>query len=120
MTRHDQRSRWLLAVAVAAGWGLLAGWWTPRSPLTTGEALWSIGISVAVGVAAGTALRSRWSLMVAPAVFAVVFELTRLGTDGPTVDGIHATLYGLFAFAVGRGFHALVSVLPMVLGAAFG
>ncbi len=120
MTRHDQRSRWLLAAAVAAGWGLLAGWWTPRSPLTTGEALWSIGISVAVGVAAGALVRSRWSLLTAPAVFAVVFELTRLGTDGPTVDGIATTSFGVFAFAVGRGFHGLVSVLPMVLGAAVG
>lgn len=120
MNRQDLRSRWLLVVAVAAGWGSLAGWWTPRSPLTTGEALGSIAISVAVGFAAGAVVRSRWSLLAAPAVSAVVFELTRLGTDGPTVDGIHATLYGLMAFAVGRGFHALVSVLPMVLGAAFG
>lgn len=121
MTRREQRNGWLLAAAVAAGWGLLAGWWTPRSPLTTGEALWSIGISLAVGVAAGVVVRSRWAMLVAPAVFVVAFELTRLGTDGPTVDGIHVTtLHGLFAFVVGRGFHALISVLPMILGAAFG
>lgn len=121
MTRREHRSRWLLAAAVAAGWGLLAGWWTPRSPLTTGEALWSVGISVAVGVVAGVATRSRWGMLLAPVLFAVVFELTRLDTDGPTVDGIHATtVYGLIALVVGRGFHALISVLPMVLGAAFG
>ncbi len=121
MTRREQWSRWLLAAAVAAGWGVLAGWWTPRSPLTTGEALWSIGISVAVGIAAGAATRSRWTMLLAPVLFAAVFEATRLGTDGPTVDGIHVTtLYGLVAFAVGRGFQALISVLPMVLGAAFG
>ena len=120
MPRRDQRSRWPLAVAVAAGWGLLAGWWTPRSPVTTSQALWSIVISVAVGLAAGAVVRSRWSLLATPVVFAVAFELSRRGTDGPTVDGIHTTLYGLFAFAVGRGFQALISVLPMVLGAAFG
>ncbi len=76
MTRRDQRSRWPLAVAVAAGWGLLAGWWTPRSPVTTSQALWSIVISVAVGLAAGAVVRSRWSLLAAP----VVVELNRLGS----------------------------------------
>ena len=120
MTRRDRRARWLLGAVLAAGWGLLAGWWTPRSPLTTSEALWSIGISVAVGAFAGAAARTRWMMLAAPVVFAAVFEITRLGTSGPTVDGIHTTVYGLIAFVVGRGFHGLVSVLPMVLGVAFG
>lgn len=112
--------RWLVAVVVPVAWGVIAGWWTLRSPLTTREALWSIGISVAVGAVAGAAARSRWMMLVAPVLFAGVFELVRLPISGPTVDGIHFTLYGLMTFAVGRGFHALISVLPMVLGAAFG
>lgn len=114
------RKGWLFAAAVAIGWGLLAGWWTPRGPLTTGEALWSIAISVLVGGAAGLASRSRWAMLGAPLLFASAFELMRVGTDGPTVDGIHTSLYGWLAFGVGRGFHALVSTLPILWGAAIG
>jgi pimeloyl-ACP methyl ester carboxylesterase len=109
-----------LAVGVAVAWGLLAGWWTPRGPLTTGQALASLGIGLAVGAAAGVLTRSRWSMLLAPTVFVAVFELTRLGTDGPTVDGIHASTYGLIALAVGRGVHGLLAVVPMLLGAALG
>jgi proline iminopeptidase len=110
--------------SVAAGsagcWGLLAGWWMPRGPLTSSHALWSIGISVVVGVIAGVVTRSRWAMLAAPAAFAATFELVRMGTDGPTVDGIHLSTYGLLAFAVGRGFHALVALGPLVWGAAVG
>ncbi len=106
------------AIGVAASWGLIAGLWTPRSPLTTGQAIWSIAISLLVGAAAGLVLRSRWAMLIAPAVFAVVFEVVRRGTDGPTVDGIEFTTYGIFAFVVGRGFHALLSLLPLSFGAA--
>jgi pimeloyl-ACP methyl ester carboxylesterase len=116
----DRRLGIATAAAVAAGWGLLAGWWTPRGPLTTAEALWSIAISLVVGGIAGFVSKSRWSMLAAPVAFAVVFELVRLGTDGPTVDGIETSTYGLLAFAVGRGFHAFLSLFPMVLGAAVG
>ena len=40
--------------------------------------------------------------------------------DGPTVDAPHLSTYGVFAFVVGRGFHALLSLLSMALGAAWG
>ena len=59
-------------------------------------------------------------MLLVPVLFVTAFELTRLGTDGPTVDGIHTTLYGMLAFGVGRGFQTLVSVLPMVLGCTVG
>ena len=131
-TARDNARRWLQplwrdwrigpAVAVGASglWGLLAGIWTPRGPLSSGEAIWSIVLSLAFGAIAGLAMRSRLAIAVAPVAFAVVFELTRLGTDGPTVDGIHFSTYGTIAFVTGRGFHALLSLLPMVLGAAVG
>ena len=111
--------------AVAAGgltvvWALVAGWWMPRGPLTSGQALASLAISLLVGVNAGLVTRSRWAMLAAPALFAVIYEIARLGTDGPTVDGIHVSAYGLIAFVVGRGFYSLVSLLPMLLGAAGG
>jgi proline iminopeptidase len=60
-------------------------------------------------------------MLLAPAVFVVVFEVMRAGVTGPTVDGIHLTsTYGIMAFAVGRGVHALLALLPMVFGAALG
>ncbi len=108
------------AVVAVAVWALIAAWWMPRGPLTTGQALWSILLSLVVGVAAGLVMRSRWAMLVAPVVFAVVFELARIGTDGPTVDGIHLSTYGVLALVVGRGFHALLSLVPLVFGATIG
>jgi pimeloyl-ACP methyl ester carboxylesterase len=49
-----------------------------------------------------------------------VFELTRIGTDGPTVDAPEFTTYGIFALLVGRGFHALISLAPLAFGAVIG
>ncbi|MEQ8719054.1 MAG: alpha/beta hydrolase [Acidimicrobiales bacterium] len=108
------------AAGTALGWGVLTGWLTPRGPLTTSAALTSIVVSVAVGVLAGAALRSRWAILAAPVAFAIGVEVTRLGVDGPTVDGIHTSEYGLIALVVGRGFHALVALVPLALGATFG
>ncbi len=121
--RMPHRSRSLAAlaaVAVAAAWGLATGWWTPRGPLTSSAAIWSIALSLAVGGLAGFALRSRWAMLLAPTTFAIVFELTRLRVDGPMVDGIHASFYGVIALVTGRGFHALVALMPLALGAALG
>jgi proline iminopeptidase len=111
----------LSAVAAAAAvWGLTAGRWTPRGPLTTSQAIWSIVISLVVGGLGGLLMRSRWAILIGPLVFAVAFELTRLGTDGPTVDTPALTTYGILALVVGRGFHALISLAPMAFGAVIG
>jgi proline iminopeptidase len=107
-------------VSLAGAWGLVAGLWTPRGPLTSSAAIWSIVISLVVGGVAGYVLRSRWAMLLAPAVFVAVLELTRLPVDGPMVDGIRASFYGAIALITGRGFHALLTLLPMALGAAVG
>jgi proline iminopeptidase len=109
-----------IAAAVTGTWAVVAGRWTPRGPLTSREALWSIVLSVAVGATCGLVTRSRWIMLASPALFVVVFEAVRAHVDGPTVDGLHFSTYGIMAFVVGRGFHALVSWLPMMLGAASG
>ena len=112
---------WALATAAAVGYGLLAGWWTPRGPVSAVEGLVTMGLGLLVGFLAGFLLRTRWAMLLAPAVFVVVVELVRLDTSGPTVDGIHlGSTYGAIAFAVGRGVHGLLALLPMVLGAAVG
>jgi proline iminopeptidase len=109
-----------VGAALAAGWGLLSGWMMPRGPLTTGEALATMTVSLVIGIAAGASMRTRWAMLVAPVVSVVVFEAARLGAEGPTVDAVHASTYGIFAFIVGRGFHALLALTPMILGAAAG
>lgn len=111
---------WALGALVPVVWAVVAGLWTPRGPLTTAEVLAAMIIGALVGYAAGLLSRSRWAMLVAPVVFMTVFEIMRLGYSGPTVDAPASSEYGIFAFVVGRGFHGLVGLTPMVLGAAFG
>jgi pimeloyl-ACP methyl ester carboxylesterase len=109
------------AVGIATLAALISGWWMPRGPMSTTQALTAWLLGGLVGLLAGLAMRSRWAMLIAPAVFVVVFELTRIGADGPTVDAIHPfSTYGILSFVVGRGFHAVVALGPMVIGAAFG
>jgi proline iminopeptidase len=116
----DRRLGVAVVLGIAGGWGLAAGLWIPRGPLTTAESLTTMVMGLVVGAISGLALRSRWAMLAAPVVATAVFELTRLGIDGPTVDGIHTSPYGIFALAVGRIFHALLGLTPMILGAAMG
>jgi proline iminopeptidase len=89
--------------------------------MSTWEGLAALVLGLVVGCVTGLLLRTRWSMLVAPLAFSLAFELARLGASGPTVDGIHlGSTYGIMAFAVGRGVHGLLSLLPLVLGAALG
>jgi len=116
----DRRLLVPAAMVLTATWAAVAGWWMPRGPLTTTAALVSILISLGVGVLAGRLVHSRWAMVLAPTVFVAIYELTRIGVDGPMVDAIHPSAYGVIALITGRGFHALLTLLPMVLGAALG
>lgn len=116
---------WLVALALvvvlATAFALLSAWLTPRGPVTTGEALTSMALALSVGVGAGLITGSRWSLLVAPVVFAIVFELARIGTVGPTVDEISVgSFLGMVALILGRGVHGLLVLAPMALGATYG
>jgi proline iminopeptidase len=118
---HDRRIGLASAVGLSTVAGIVTGWWTPRGPMTTGQALAAMAVGAMVGWAAGTAMRSRWSIAVAPTVFVVAFEMTRLGSDGPTVDALRPEgTYGILAMIVGRGFHGLLALVPMMIGATFG
>lgn len=117
----DRRGRAGVAAAVAALYAMVAGWWTPRGPVTVVEALAAMLLGLVVGLAAGAVLRSRWAMVLAPVVFVAVFEVVRWGAVGPTVDGLHpGSVYGVIALVAGRGFHGLLTLAPMVLGAALG
>lgn len=108
------------SVLVVVGWALAVGTWTPRGPQTTSEALLSIAVALAAGGLAGWAWRSRWTIVAAPAAFAVVAELARLDVVGPTVDAIHTSEYGIYVLVSGRVAHGLLALVPMALGAAMG
>lgn len=118
--RGGRRVAVAVAIMLPGLWGVIAGWWTPRGPLTTVEVLSAMGIGLVVGVGAGSALRSRWAMLLCPVIFVVSFEVVRIGTDGPTVDAPAASTYGVLALVVGRGFHGLVALVPLALGAAVG
>ncbi|MEV0152361.1 alpha/beta hydrolase [Micromonospora sp. NPDC050686] len=109
-----------LAALAPLGWGLLVGWWTPRGPGTGGEAVTSIVVSLAVGLYAGWAARSRWAMLAAPLLFALAVELVRMPLRGPTVDAPHASAFGVAALLFGRGLHGLFTLLPLLVGAAYG
>ena len=115
-----RRTQIALGVVVPIVWAVIAAWWMPRGPLTAGQALASMAVGLGVGALTGWLMASRWAMLAAPAIFAIVFEVLRIGLDGPTVDAPAMTMYGLFALVVGRGFHGLVGLVPMMLGAALG
>jgi len=106
-----------VVVAAAVGIGLVM----PRGPMTTSDSVVAFVLLAVVGVAAGIFTGTRWSALFAPLLFAGVFELVRLPASGPTVDVIRLdTIYGVMAFVVGRGFDAVVLLLPLAFGALWG
>lgn len=119
MGRGVVRALVVLAVAGAAG-GVL-GLAMPRGPLTSGQSLAALALAVVTGLVAGWVLRSRWAAVLAPAAFVAVVEIVRLGATGPSVDAIRLDgIAGIGAFIGGRGFDAVVVLLPMVVGAFWG
>ncbi len=106
-----------VVVAAAVGIGLVM----PRGPMTSSDSVVAFVLLGVVGVMAGILTGTRWSALLAPLLFAGVFELVRLPVSGPTVDAIRLdTIYGVMAFVVGRGFDAIVLLLPLALGGLWG
>ena len=117
----DRPIRFGVAIALACLAALISAAYTPRGPATSQQALVSIAGALAVGLAIGLVMRTRWSLVLGPAVFLLAFEVARFNVRGPTVDGIAlGTTYGIIAFVVGRFVHGLLVLVPMALGAAYG
>jgi pimeloyl-ACP methyl ester carboxylesterase len=109
------------AVGVTALTGLLIGLTMPRGPITSMQALIVMAACLVAGLVAGWAMRSRWAKLLALVAYFATFELARLDAAGPTVDAIQLdSASGILAFVLGRGFFALVSLLPMFLGVGLG
>ena len=109
------------ALLPAAAAGVALGVVMPRGPMTTGQSVVAFLVALAVGITAGRSSRTRWAAVAAPVAYAALFELARVGTDGPTVDAIRFdSIYALGAMIAGRGFDALVIGLPMAVAALWG
>lgn len=109
------------AVALGAFTALASSVPMPRGPVTGGQGLIVMAVSLLVGLAAGYLMRSRWALLVAPLAYIVAYELARLGIAGASLEGVRFdSIYGIAALAAGRGFHALLALLPMVVGVSIG
>jgi pimeloyl-ACP methyl ester carboxylesterase len=93
----------------------------PRGPVTGAQGLVVISVSVLIGVAAGYVMRSRWAMLLAPLAYIATYELARLGIAGASLEGFRFdSIYGIAAFAAGRGIHGLLALLPMVVGVSIG
>ena len=111
----------LLVPALSALSGLLVAMSMPRGPITAMQAIIVLLSGLAVGLIAGYAMRSRWVLLLAPLTYILTVEITRLNAVGPTVDAVRLdSSFGILALILGRGFHGLVGILPMVIGAGLG
>jgi pimeloyl-ACP methyl ester carboxylesterase len=117
----SNRRGWAILLGIAVAAGLISAGLTPRGPVTTTEALISMGVAFGAGVVAGLIATNRWSLWVLPVVFVAVFELPRINLTGPTVDGLHlGSTYGIIAFIVGRLWHGVLVFVPLGLGLLHG
>ncbi|NCT90487.1 alpha/beta hydrolase [Cellulomonas sp. APG4] len=114
-------ARVLPVVLAPASAAVVLGVVMPRGPMTTGQSVVALLVALAVGAAAGALSRSRWAALGAPVVYALLFEVVRLGTDGPTVDRIRFdSIFATGAMIAGRGFDLLVILAPMAVAALLG
>lgn len=101
--------------------GLGIAYTMPRSPTTASGALIVMATSLVLGYGAGWMMRSPWAMVLAPLSYMLAIEVGRFSIIGPTVDGLRLNeVFGVLALILGRGFHGLVGVLPMILGAYWG
>ena len=108
-------------VALPISIGALMAWWMPRGPVTPAGVVASVVLCAALGFAVGRIWGSRWSLPVAPLLFAATYEVARAGVVGPSVDRPRLdTTVAVLVLVVGRGLQALLQLLPIALGAAYG
>jgi proline iminopeptidase len=117
----DRRLGLLAAVATVAVVAAVAGWLTPRGPLTPLQVVVTTVAVLAAGLVAGVVSGSRWSMVLSPVVFVGTFELARVGVQGATVDAIHlGSTYGVVAFIVGRVAHGVMVLPTLLLGVGLG
>lgn len=99
-----------LAAGVAAVGAVITGWATPHGPYTTSQALLTMVVGGVTGIAAGVVARARSAIALAPAAFALMYEL---------VVWPHTSI-GSADWIITRAFLGLVGTAPTIVGATFG
>lgn len=113
--------RGVTATAAAVLLGLVIAQTMPRGPATAAQALIVMITSLAVGYSSAWIMLSPWAMVLTPLAYMLAIEVGRFHVVGPTVDGLRLDeAFGILALILGRGFHGLVGVLPIVLGAYWG
>ncbi len=106
-----------LALGSAALAGILLARTMPYGPTTTSQLLITMTASLIAGLLGGTLLQSRWAFLVIPVAFVVAVEIARPDVLGPTSGAVRLdNTYGVLALIVGRGFNAVVTLLPLLAG----
>lgn len=130
-TRHTpRRTRWvavrpwvpLLGVLVlAAVTGVLTGQLAPLGPVSTLGALAVMATGAGLGLVGGRVVGAVWVVVPLLVVHVAALELARSDVLLPTVHDVRLdSTWGVLALVLGRGMHALLLVLPMLLGALVG
>jgi proline iminopeptidase len=112
----DRRLAVAVALALAVAAGLLTSLAAPRGPTSSANAFFVMAVGLLLGTATGALVRSRWSLVAISVVYFVGIEAGRLNVVGPSLDLRLDNPYGIIAFVLTRGVHAVL-VLPTL---AFG
>ena len=107
-----------LGIAVAAG--LLTSFVAQRGPTTAANALLVMAVGLLVGIAGGALVRSRWSLVVLIVVYFVGIEVGRLNVVGASLELRLDNPYGIIAFVLTRGVHAVLVLPPLAFGLLVG
>lgn len=118
-------SKGWVGVAVAGGLVIaiadLAADFTPRGPVTTAQAYVTMVVALAVGLVMGLALPSRWLLLAGPLLFTGVFEVSRVGYVGASIDApSFGSTLEIIAVVIGRLFPMAITLLPLIAGTAVG
>jgi pimeloyl-ACP methyl ester carboxylesterase len=111
-------------LAVAAFSGVTAAGLYPRGPVTGTQVALSMSSALLIGGAAGWLLRSRWALLIAPALHLAGFEIARATVfrlDGPSFGRPRFDVtMGVLLFFATHVMYALVVTGPMTLGVIAG
>ncbi len=116
-------SRWValaMATASAICAGLISSAVAPRGPTSAANALFLMALSLVIGMIGGVLVRSSWVLLALLVGLFAGVELGRLDTVAATLDVRLDTPYGIIAFALTRGVHALLVLPAMALGVLLG
>jgi pimeloyl-ACP methyl ester carboxylesterase len=101
--------------------GLVVGQLMPRGPVVPVQVPLAVVIGGLLGAWAGSQTGSRWFALLTPAAYALGYEVGRWQVVGPSVDRPRlGNELGVLVFVLGRGFTALLVLLPITLGALYG